>query len=331
MYLALMKKMLLFLAFATGFASAARAQQGVPYVGVKAGFNLATYTGGGDIGRAAQLKPGFGAGGLAGYGLSARTALQVEALYAQKGVFQEGYAYFYPGLGYSRSSTYRATLSYLDVPVLFRASTRPGGQGVFVEVGPQVSFALGRREYVRPTGEPAGTNEVTLDTDRRALVPVGLGYVGGLGYQLANGLGVAVRYSGDFTNVYKAGYGAGQLNPLASNKFHNGVLQVQVHFRFGAKPAAPADQATAAPRREPWVWHGPRQVARPRPPLAPDTTTLLLSPEMRYRAGQFERLLRVLSVISVFTPPPVYRQPPMPRLPTPSPAPRGPLPARPVR
>ena len=144
-----MKKILLSLALLAGFAGAANAQSGVLKYGVKGGFNLSSYTGGGDIGSSTGFKPGFAAGLLVNYGLSDNTSIQVEGLYSQKGVFIDQANYVNTNTQYN-GQQYRSTLSYIDVPVLFKINTGESGKGFFFDLGPQASFAVGAREFFRP-------------------------------------------------------------------------------------------------------------------------------------------------------------------------------------
>lgn len=230
-----MKKVLLSLALLAGFAGAANAQSGVVKYGVKGGFSLSSYTGGGSTGPSTGFKPGFTAGVLVNYGLSDMTSLQIEGLYSQKGAFIDNVMYTNTNTQYN-GYQYRSTLSYIDVPVLLKVNTGEAGKGLFFEVGPQASFALNDREFFRPQGAGAGSpQEVTVYSSRDRMVPVGVGYVGGIGYQITSGLGLGLRYTGDFTNVFKDGFGAGSAPLTGSNNFHNGVFQFQVHYLFGGK------------------------------------------------------------------------------------------------
>ena len=231
-----MKKVLLPLALLAGFAGAANAQTGIKY-GVKGGFNLSSYTGGGDIGSNTGFKPGFAAGVLVNFGISDATSVQIEGLYSQKGAFINSANYpVGNALAPYNGQQYRSTLSYIDVPVLFKVNTGDDGKGLFFELGPQASFALGDREFFRPQGEKAGSpKEVTVYNTRDRLVPVGIGYVGGIGYQLTSGLGLGLRYTGDFSHVFKDGFGTGSAPLQGSNNFQNGVFQLQVHYLFGGK------------------------------------------------------------------------------------------------
>jgi len=229
-----MKKVLLSLGLLAGFAGAANAQTGVKY-GVKGGFNLSSYTGGGDIGTSTGFKPGFAAGVLVNFGMTDNTSIQIEGLYSQKGAFIDNAQYVDSKATYN-GQQYRSTLSYIDVPVLFKVNTGEDGKGFFFNLGPQASFAVGAREFFRPQGAGAGSPaEVNVSRGRGGLVPVGIGYVGGIGYQITSGLGLEARYTGDFSNVYKDGFGSGNAPLRGDNNFHNGVFQFQVHYLFGGK------------------------------------------------------------------------------------------------
>lgn len=234
-----MKKLLLLCAVQAGLAGVAQAQQGAFHYGIKGGFSLGTYAGRLNGLYDAGYKPGFAAGALAAYCLSDHAAVQLEVLYSQKGVFVDDYRYQIRTSSASFNMwRYRSTLSYLDVPALIKLNTGAAGAGFFLEAGPQLSFALAQREYLAPfgsTGSTANPPEQTLSTDRSALVPVSLGYVGGLGYQFGFGLGLGLRYTGDLSHVYQDEAGVGSSGVALSNNFHNSVFQLQAHYLFGGK------------------------------------------------------------------------------------------------
>lgn len=260
----------------------AQAQQ-LPAIGLKGGPDLATFTGGA-LGQQVTWKPGYTAGLLMTYPLSARSGLQVEALYTQKGVQQEGYQHVYRDPAFfSISNTYFATLSYFDLPVLYTLGPGSTGQGVFVEAGPQLSISVSRREFVRPTGKAVGgEHEETLATDLGSLAPVSAGYVAGLGYQWANGLGAELRYSGDFTQVYRTGCGAGYLATSSNSQPHNGVLHLQVRYLFGKKQRPAPEYEVSQPTR----------YERPLPPpLPPHLDSLARTPQVRRLVQLFSLLV----------------------------------------
>ena len=234
-----MKKVILSLGLLAGAVGVANAQSGVFKYGVKGGASLSSYTGGGDIGKDTGFKPGFTAGAIVNYGLSDNTSLQLEGLFSQKGAYIDNASGFYTDGTTVTAYTgkqYRSTLSYIDVPLLFKVNAGQEGKGFFFEVGPQASFAVGLREFTRDQGAGAGSSsERNLSTNRDRLVPVGVGYVGGIGYQITSGLGLDARYTGDFSNVYKDGFNAGNAPIASTNNFHNGVFQLQAYYIFGRK------------------------------------------------------------------------------------------------
>jgi len=268
-----------------GLASEAAAQQPSPRVqlGLKLGLNLSTFVGQRCTDAPIGWEGGAAFGLMAIRPLSSHSALQLEMLFSQKGMHERSFEHIYlnPTLSGS-ANTYHAALQYVDVPLLYTwGPGRYDQTGLFVALGPQVSFANSKREYVHPTSEdPGGPNEETLDTNYSSLAPVTAGYVVGAGYRWATGkaagLRVELRYSGDFTQVYRAGYGAGSLCRGGSNQFRNGVIQVQVSGIFSGlfsrdEPAAPAPAPVPAPPQPP-VWP-PRPIIipspRPVPPPAP--------------------------------------------------------------
>lgn len=207
-----MKKLILSLAVLATAASAAHAQTGIK-VGLKGGFNASTFSGSNSSG--SKYKAGFAAGALINFGVSDNFSVQPEFLYSQKGARITNVS----GTGY----TYKSTLGYLDIPIMFRYNIGQDGKGFFVELGPQGSFVLHRNDFL----EDGNGNRSDSNTSTDGLNKVVLGYVGGLGYQLTSGLQLNLRYTGDFTQVYKQDTGA--LN------VHNSVFQFQVGYAFGGK------------------------------------------------------------------------------------------------
>ena len=256
-------------------------------VNIKGGFSLTTYTGGGYIGRDTDLTTGY-SGGLSGaVRLGTRTALQVEAVYAGKGVQQDNYAHTYTGAAPpSRpgKNTYEAALHYVDFPLLLSYGPGSGSRhGWFAVAGPQLSLAFDKQETVRPMGVSNSDDyRETLNGDAKSLTRWGTGYVAGVGYQTSGGgAGIELRYSGDFSNVYRDGYGSGALYPGSGNRFHNGVIMLQVNLalrggkwhrdwgRGGGYPSSTPtlDPPAPTPRARPQSF--PRSESAPRPRAAP--------------------------------------------------------------
>jgi hypothetical protein len=203
-------------------------------VNLKGGFNLSTYTGGGYIGWETGLKGGFSGGFSATRAISANVAWQAELLYSRKGAVAYDYYHVYaapaPPSG-PTANTYRSELHYLDLPVLLTVGPGSGSRkGWYVAAGPQLSLALDKHESVVPDGVGnSDSYEENLNGDAKSLRRLGAGYVVGIGRQWT-GYGIELRYSGDITNVYRDGYGSGALYPGSGNRFHNGVIQLQVNL-----------------------------------------------------------------------------------------------------
>ncbi len=225
-----MKKVILSLALLAGVVGTAHAQTDVKY-GIKGGYNLATYSGTNSTGN--KYKSGFTAGVFANFGIADNFSIQPEVLYSQKGAALDNFQG-------SNGTTFKSTLGYIDVPVLFRVNTGENGKGLFFELGPQGSFLVHNRDFTQ-TGNTS--TQSTDNTRTGDMNKVAIAYVAGLGYQLTSGLSLGLRYTGDFSQVYKQGAsqyynpavvaytgGSGQ-NP----NVHNSVFQFQVGYAFGGK------------------------------------------------------------------------------------------------
>jgi opacity protein-like surface antigen len=208
-----MKKLILSLAIVASAAGVANAQTGIK-VGLKGGFNGSTFSG--EDSKGSEYKAGFAAGGFVNFGVSDNFSIQPELLYSQKGASIDDFG--------ASGITFKSTLGYLDVPIMFRYNIGEDGKGFFVEAGPQGSVVLHRRDFIEDSsGKQIGSSETSTDD----LNKVVLGYVGGVGYQITSGLQLGLRYTGDFTQVYKQQNGAPNL--------HNSVFQFQVGYAFGGK------------------------------------------------------------------------------------------------
>lgn len=265
-------------------------------IGLQSGLQLSTYVGG-EASTGARLVPGLTAGVLASWHWSARQGLQVEARYAQKGASRPdcGNGTLGPGQA-ALPATYRSRLTYLDLPILYTWGPGSSGRGLYVLAGPQVSIALGQHEWLRPAGEaPGGPTEISLSARPRSLAPVAAGLVGGLGYQLASGLGLEARCSGDLTPVFRAGQGPACL-PARGAGCRNLVVQVQLRYLFNRRhPADPAPShaaATANPRplAAPPAWRPRWASTTPACPTPP--------PDSLLQAPRIQHVLRILMVLS---------------------------------
>jgi opacity protein-like surface antigen len=224
-----MKKAILSLALLAGAAGVANAQTGVKY-GVKGGFNGSTFSGADSKG--SEYKAGFAAGAFLNFGVSDNFSIQPEFLYSQKGASVDNYQG-------NNNLTLKSTLGYLDIPIMFRYNIGEDGKGLFVELGPQGSFVLHNRDFFQTGGNKTQQTENTSTNDLNKAV---IGYAGGIGYQLTSGLSLGLRYTGDFSKVYKEGASTtlkaatGTSAAFVNNPVvQNSVFQFQVGYAFGGK------------------------------------------------------------------------------------------------
>lgn len=150
--------------------------------GLKGGPSYTTVVGQHVAGAASKWD--FHGGVLVNIKLSDRFSLQPEVLYSQKGTK-------------GADDSNRINLNYVDLPVLLRVATGLGG--LFIEGGPQLGYLAGSDASV---GSRTPLARVTADF-AGSYPPFDLGYAAGFGYQLANGLGLGLRYNGGFTHVLK--------------------------------------------------------------------------------------------------------------------------------
>jgi len=175
-----MKQLFVMATLALAASGAAQAQR--VRLGLKGGPSYTTVVGQHVAGAASKW--GFHGGVLVNVKLSDQLSLQPEVLYSQKGT--KGAA-----------DSNRINLNYVDLPVLLRVATGLGG--LFIEVGPQLGYLAGSDASI---GSRTPLARVTADF-AGSYPPFDLGYATGFGYQLANGLGLGLRYNGGFTHVLK--------------------------------------------------------------------------------------------------------------------------------
>jgi len=184
---------------ASGAAQAQRVR-----LGLKGGPSYTTVVGQHVAGAASKW--GFHGGVLVNVKLSDQLSLQPEVLYSQKGT--KGAA-----------DSNRINLNYVDLPVLLRVATGLGG--LFIEVGPQLGYLAGSDASI---GSRTPLARVTADF-AGSYPPFDLGYATGFGYQLANGLGLGLRYNGGFTHVLKGA--------TADDTARNSALQLYLSALVG--------------------------------------------------------------------------------------------------
>lgn len=197
-----MKQLFLVAILAVAAGGAAQAQ-GVRF-GIKGGASYASVVGQQVDG--AAYKWGFHGGVLVNFPLNRQLSIQPEVLYSQKGALGDG-------------TSNRIDLNYVDLPVLLRVATGPGG--LYVEVGPQLGYLAGSRASIDSRTPLA---RVTSDF-AGSYPPFDVGYAAGFGYQLANGLGIGLRYNGGFRHVLKGA--------TADDTARNSVFQLSLSALVG--------------------------------------------------------------------------------------------------
>lgn len=198
-----MKKLILSLGLLAGVSVAAQAQS-IKY-GVKAGASLTNFTGK-DSGSNSN-KFGFNGGVVANFGIDDMFSIQPEILYSMKGVKENG------GSG-------KLNLNYIDIPVLAKIAT--GETGLFFELGPQVGFLTSAK--LKDDSSSEDVKDLFKSVD--------FGYAAGVGFQVASGPMVGLRYNGAFTNTIKSVTVAGtSVEPNSKNS----AFQLYVGFMFGGK------------------------------------------------------------------------------------------------
>ncbi|QHL87739.1 outer membrane beta-barrel protein [Nibribacter ruber] len=169
-----MKKLILLVA-AVFTVSFAQAQGGIK-LGLKAGANLASFSG--EDADDAKNKFGFHVGGFLDYGISEMVSIRPEVLYSMKGAK-------YKEDGDEGSFN----LNYIDVPVLVRINA----DQLFFEFGPTLSF------LVKSEAE-MGDFKVDMGD---AMKKTDFGYAAGLGYNFTEKVGLGLRYNGGLSNIFE--------------------------------------------------------------------------------------------------------------------------------
>jgi len=177
-----MKKSILGVALAVCCVSTANAQlhrRSSSFAGLKAGGTASSFLGN-DANKNMRYIYGFNAGIFANLALAQPFSIQPELLYSMKGAQD--------AIGYSDATVW---LTYIDVPVAFRATSTAG---FFLEAGPQIGFLLSAKTDA--TGEKINVKSAYSNVD--------IGFVLGAGYQpTKGGLGIGGRYNGGFKTILK--------------------------------------------------------------------------------------------------------------------------------
>ncbi|MFD2245542.1 porin family protein [Pontibacter ruber] len=205
-----MKKLILLVSFAL-IASVGSAQQ----LGIKAGATYASFKG--DDAKNFNYRFGYTAGLMLQQHITEIIGVQVEALYTSKGAVLE-----YQASGNNIEDKYR--LNYVDVPVLLHLSQG----GLFIDLGPQVSFIAKARRITDTTPNNSSTTvtvkrEITDDPYQ-----IDLGYAAGLGFRATNGLGLELRYNGGLKKI-------GDENTLENRQVRNSTFYLMASYLLGGR------------------------------------------------------------------------------------------------
>lgn len=172
--------------------------------GVKAGFNLASFSG-----DAVDISPvaGFHAGGLAEFKFG-NFALQPELLYTTAGAQRTNESVF--------EADMKSTLSYIAVPVAAKYYIL---EGLSIQAGPQFAFLLSAKDEYR-----GGGMDGEVDS-KDSYSSYDLGILGGLGYELESGLLFSARYVQGISN-------AAEVESGDDYKLHNTSVQFSIGYKF---------------------------------------------------------------------------------------------------
>lgn len=196
-----------------GPASTALAQE--RHVGIKLGVNVASAVFEGESAlNYDEPKIGLLGGGFAVLPVTGPLAVQIEALFSQKGA----------KLSVNEPDTeFALELDYLDFPVLARlAGPASGTTRLHVFVGPSLGYRMGARSRATFTGFDFATGEV--QNIERDVSRFDLGLVAGAGVDIGRRLVVDGRYSWGLTNL--------NTDESAGAEIRNRVLSLMAGVRF---------------------------------------------------------------------------------------------------
>lgn len=196
-----MKKLFLVLLASAGITTAAHAQGG--RIGLKIGTSLSNFVGKNSDG--ASSKFGINGGFVAELGITENLAIQPEIIFSMKGAKIDEFKARY-------------NQNYVDVPVLLKVKAN----GLFFQAGPQVGLLIDSKVK----------NDAVTVNSAGAFKTIDFGYVAGLGYELASGPMIGLRYNGGISKVYEK-----QANGRASDiqDVRNSAFQLYVGFLFGGE------------------------------------------------------------------------------------------------
>ncbi|MDO5510816.1 MAG: porin family protein [Weeksellaceae bacterium] len=184
-------------------------------IGVRAGYNHASFSGTVPAGFDLGSQAGFHAGLFAEIPVSPRFSIQPEALYFTQGGSLSGAMD-----GVSGDATIKS--QYFAIPVLAKVYVI---DGLNVQVGPQIGILMGANSELNTSAAATVVN----DDFHKDMNSFDFGGVVGLGYKFPQGFSIDARYHHGFSEVMKETNSLGQ---FVDNDFKNRVFSVGVGYQF---------------------------------------------------------------------------------------------------
>lgn len=207
-----MKKFLA-IAVAAGFlfpaiaAAEGEATTGLTGKGIKLGLNFATFTGD-DVTDDVESDMGLAIGGFVTWSFTDMFAVQPEVLYSQKGA-----KWSMDVLGIPFDYSYN--LTYLDIPILAKATFPVGGNKASVVLGPSIGILLSAEEEVSMS-ILSDTNDI-----KDQMASMDLGLVAGAAFEMGK-YSLEARYN----------LGLSALDKDGESKMYNSVISVLLGYSF---------------------------------------------------------------------------------------------------
>lgn len=192
-----MKKLYILILFVLAVAGTANAQVGI---GLKGGFNFATFGGLPDGYNNDGARIGIVLGAYARLGLSESVFLQPELVIAQKGG---------KGAIPSSNAAYTYKITTLDIPVIFGFNLKP----IRLGIGPVLGFVLGSNYEWR------GNSSNSINSTNDILGALQLG----IGFDATEKLGFDLRYEAGLTKLSSIS---------ANSKTKTNVIQFTVSYKL---------------------------------------------------------------------------------------------------
>lgn len=209
-----MKKLFLlaFLAFAFLSSNAQKAK-----FGIKAGVNIANFTG--DTGSLGSLssRMGFAGGVFAEVNLGSKFTLQPELLYSSQGTKSQMVVNI-DGTNYD--VTTKIKISYINIPIMVKYYP---DKKFSLELGPQIGFLTSANADVSVLGSTVGVD--VKDT----FESIDIGMNVGAGYDFTKNISAGFRYNLGLANIAKT-------SPGDNSKIHNSVISISLAYKFSSLP-----------------------------------------------------------------------------------------------